>query len=219
MQKLSFFIFLSLGYAQAQTLSVSNVKATQAGGIGNITYDLQAPAGKTHYVGLYYSTDGGSSFSDELVYVNGDVKSNVVAGIGKKISWNSNKELGSLSGNVVFKVVAEGKAKMPPPGETNMVKVEVLSVERSGGTVSVTISVNPKQDFGCYFTPTNCYFIDEKGNKLMGQGDQKFKQLVSGIPVKFIYTFSGAEDSKSISLLSINAGDSFQFRNIVLPNN
>ena len=219
MHKISFFIFICLGYAQAQTLAVNNVKATQAGGIGNITYDLQAPAGKTHYVSLYFSNDGGTSFSDELVYVNGDVKANVTAGIGKKITWNSNKELGNLTGNIVFKVVAEGKAKMPPPVDNSNMKLEILSVERSSGIVSVTVLMTLKQDGSYPFSPRDCYFIDEKGNKVMGQGENKNKEGVAGVPAKFTYTFPGAEESKNISLLNLYCWGNFQFRNILLPNN
>ncbi len=219
MPKISFFIFVCLGYAEAQTLAVNNVKATQSGGIGNVTYDLQAPAGKTHYVSLYYSTDGGTSFSDELVYVNGDVKSNVVAGIGKRISWNSNKELGSLSGNVVFKVVAESKAKMPPPIENDWLKLEILNVERSSGALSITFLLAPKKDFNLSFSTNYSYLIDEKGLKILAQQTYIEKQIVSGVAVKLGFSFQGVEESKSISLLAINTGTIYQFRNILLPNN
>ena len=68
-----------------------------------ITYDLNGSPGETYFVKLFYSTDGGISYSKELLYVTGDVKNGVTAGLGKKIIWAAEKEVTTLVGAVMFK--------------------------------------------------------------------------------------------------------------------
>jgi hypothetical protein len=90
-----------------QAQQVQNVKAVQTNEEVIVIYDLVDT--KPVYVSLYYSKDGGTTFSPELRQVSGDVKANVKPGAGKKITWNAAKELVVYDGDLVFKVEANSK--------------------------------------------------------------------------------------------------------------
>ena len=219
----SILVLLCFNFSEAQTLTINNVKATQVDGTATITYDLAAAPSQTHYVKLLYSTDGGSTFSNELVYASGDVRASVTGGIGKKIVWNSKQEVGSLSGNVVFKVTAEGRAKLPKPVENEYIKLEILNIERSNGVLTIQLQVNPKKDlwfsFGAY-TGWVPYLIDNKGNKIEMAISTQEKELVAGIPYKLDITFRGVgADATSLGLLKLDSKvGSFEFRAVSLPS-
>lgn len=93
--------------AQAQT--VTNVDYYQDGRQVVITYALDQQADIT----VYYSTNGGRSYSSKLQYVTGDVGENVFPGDHKKLTWDVLMEVNAFTGdNIVFKVEAK-KKKIP----------------------------------------------------------------------------------------------------------
>jgi hypothetical protein len=220
----SILVLLCFNFSEAQTLTINNVKATQVDGTATITYDLAAAPSQTHYVKLLYSTDGGSTFSNELVYASGDVRASVTGGIGKKIVWNSKQEVGSLSGNIVFKVTVEGRAKLPKPIENEKLKLEILNIGRSNGLLTIQLQVNPKKDMEHFcFDANNSYLIDNKANKANLAEHTERKQLVTGIPYKLDIAFRGVTaDATSLALFQLadnhQGSNQYVFRNIPLPS-
>lgn len=214
-------------FVLAQPLAVNNVKATQTAGVATVLYDLAGPVGSTYYVRLLYSTDGGNSFSDELSYAEGDVRANVTPGVGKKITWSSKQEVGGLSGNVVFKVTAESKLKLPSAIKNENVKIEFIDITRSGTSLTFEIKVFPLKDLENYFFSvgsvlggSRTYIIDNRGNKVYTKEGSNFGQMVAGVPVTKDLVFEGlAFDATSISLLSIEDSKFliYQVRGIQLP--
>jgi len=87
--------------------SVSTILLTQEEKTVVIEYVLEASAPKE--ILLYYSTDGGKTFSKPLQKVSGDVGQGVAPG-QKRIVWNVLEEVPELVGyNIVFMVeIAEG---------------------------------------------------------------------------------------------------------------
>jgi sulfatase modifying factor 1 len=87
--------------------SVSSVELSQEGKTMVIEYLLQATTPQE--ILLYFSTDGGKTFSEPLQKVSGDVGKGVAAG-KKRIVWNVLEEVPELVGdNIVFMVeIAEG---------------------------------------------------------------------------------------------------------------
>jgi formylglycine-generating enzyme required for sulfatase activity len=98
------FLF-ALGKLSAQ--SVSSVELSQEGKTMVIEYLLQAEAPQE--ILLYFSTDGGKTFSEPLQKVSGDVGKGVSSG-QKRIVWNVLEEVPELVGdNIVIMVeIAEG---------------------------------------------------------------------------------------------------------------
>jgi formylglycine-generating enzyme required for sulfatase activity len=96
---------LALGKLSAQ--SVSSVELSQEGKTLVIEYLLQATTPQE--ILLYFSTDGGKTFSEPLQKVSGDVGKRVAPG-QKRIVWNVLEEVPELVGdNIVFMVeIAEG---------------------------------------------------------------------------------------------------------------
>jgi formylglycine-generating enzyme required for sulfatase activity len=101
---IAIFLF-ALGKLPAQ--SVSSVELSQVGKTMVIEYLLQAEAPQE--ILLYFSTDGGKTFSEPLQKVSGDVGKGVSSG-QKRIVWNVLEEVPELVGdNIVFMVeIAEG---------------------------------------------------------------------------------------------------------------
>lgn len=110
--------------------SISNVTDMQQGNNAVVSYDLNGNANSTYFVKLYYSTDGGQTFSKELAQVTGDIKSGVKPGAAKKITWMADKEVNFISGQVVFKVEAEPRKALPKPVSVGNGTIELLSVKR-----------------------------------------------------------------------------------------
>lgn len=123
--------------------SVSNVSSSQQGNNAVITYDLNGITGDSYFVKLYYSTDGGQTFSNELSQVSGSIKGGVIPGIGKKIIWAADKEVNSLSGQIVFKVEAISKKLS---AKLDNISVEVVSIKKNGDELTVEFTVNPNKE-------------------------------------------------------------------------
>ena len=220
-----FLLLLVVCSGFASIGQIANVKASQTNGLATIIYDIQAPATANFYVKLLSSTDGGSSFSEELKFVNGDVRANVTGGIGKRISWDSKREVGDLNTNIVFKVVAEGRAKMHPALDNEYSKLSIVNIRREGNSVYLDLIVLPKKDYQFGFEPTYGVAFDNLGNKLTEhnaviEGGSNRKDLIAGIPVKAIYSINGVIAEAS-SIVKLNIDCSFnryiEFRNLNLP--
>jgi hypothetical protein len=223
-------MFSSLCSAQ----QIANIKASQVNGMATVVYDLQVPSTQTFFVKLFYSTDGGNSFSDELKFVNGDVRANVSGGPGKKIIWNSKQESGDIEGNVVFKVTAESKAKLPKPFEHPDIKFEFLDLRREGTQLVIDFQITPKKEIRCYTNPGNPSIIYDnfgsksdhsktyaEGAEVTNSGsDYAFrKNNLQGIPFKGSISFPIASEASSLALLKICPCEyiSFELRNIAIP--
>lgn len=133
---LIFILKISIGFAQ----SISNVVGIQQGNNAIITYDLNGAATAAYYIRLYYSIDGGKTFSDELTQVTGDIKGGIKPASNKKIIWLTEKEVNSLNTSVVFKVEAEEKKSLPKPIVIQNATLELLDVKRNGEQVTVEFS-------------------------------------------------------------------------------
>ena len=128
------FLCYNVGIAQ----SISNVTGVQQGNNAVVSYDLNGNSSTTYFVKLFYSTDGGQTFSKELAQVTGDVKSGVKPGLTKKITWMADKEVNFLSGQVVFKVEAEPRKALPKPVVTDWGRLELTSVKREGEELHIS---------------------------------------------------------------------------------
>ena len=137
------FLLIVLLFQTYSTLAqtISNVAGVQQGTNAIVTYDLTGSSAANYFVKLYYSTDGGQTFSNELAQVSGDVKSGVKAGTLKKITWFAEKEVNFLSGPVVFKVEAETRKTLPKPITNGVGTVEITSVKRNDDEVKVDFVV------------------------------------------------------------------------------
>jgi hypothetical protein len=212
---------------------ITNIKASQVNGISTVMYDLPVPSTQTFFVKLFYSTDGGNSFSEELKFVNGDVRANVSGGSGKKITWNSKQESGDIEGNVIFKVTAESKAKLPKPFEHPDAKFEFLDLRREGTQLVIDFQITPKKEMQCVSNPANPSTIyDNFGsksdyNKIYAEGAEAYlgsdyqfrKNNLQGIPFKGSISFPLASEASSLSVLKLCPCNyiSFELRNIAIP--
>ena len=106
---LTFFLVILLNTIYAQR--IENVRSEQSAKTIIVTYDLsELKKRQTATVNLYCSEDGGNTWSSALLNVIGDVGKNIASGTNKKIIWNVLLERERLTGEVKFKVKAEGSA-------------------------------------------------------------------------------------------------------------
>ncbi len=236
MKRLFIIVIAVIMHSKAFSQQVSNVKATQVGSKVSITYDLNDQAGKPYYVKLLMSKDGGSTFSDELKFVTGDVK-NIKAGLSKKIVWDASQEVSYYDGDAVFRVEAVLKsAPLPEPIDLKCSKVELVSVKGVAGRVTIDFLVTSLFDCSSRLVKEKGYasLFDTSGNEY-GPSNGKLgdtpidyeKNMIKGIPVRSQYIYDNIPtDLTSIPLLKIripsgsgcdtyNDNDkSFQFRNV-----
>jgi len=202
-----------LSYSQ----SISNVSSIQQGNNAFVTYDLNGSPGLSYYVKLYYSTDGGQSFSNELLQVTGDAKSGVKTGIGKKITWAADREVNYLNGNVIFKVEAESRKLGSKPVTIENTTVEVVKVTRNGEDVVVEFILTQNtekeiQEFellrtsqlttqdGKQYDPLNGKF----GTQIMVNSSTNRVQCPKGIPTRGIITFKIESSDLVIAAVKLN---------------
>jgi sulfatase modifying factor 1 len=102
-----FIVSFLFAISKLSAQSVSSVELSQEGKTMVIEYLLQAEAPQE--ILLYFSTDGGKTFSEPLQKVSGDVGKGVSSG-QKRIVWNVLEEVQELVGdNIVIMVeIAEG---------------------------------------------------------------------------------------------------------------
>ena len=159
---------LALPFA-LQAQQVQNVKAVQTNEEVIVTYDLADT--KPVYVSLYYSKDGGTTFSPELRQVSGDVKANVKPGASKKITWNAAKELVVFEGDLVFKVEANSKKiAYPKPVADEFFSFEVTNAFFEGSSLKIEFIVtNISQDLirTASFSINHSVVLDDQSQALV----------------------------------------------------
>jgi sulfatase modifying factor 1 len=118
------FILLFFQFSFINAQRVSSVELSQEGKNMVIEYLLEAEAPQE--ILLYFSTDGGETFSKSLQKVSGDVGKGVTAG-KKRIVWNVLEEVPELVGdNIVFMVeIAEGLIWEAKNGRPRMEWVDI----------------------------------------------------------------------------------------------
>ena len=144
---------------------VQNVKASQINDDVVVSYDLVDT--KPAYVSLYYSKDGGVSFSQELRQVAGDVKANVKPGTNKKISWSVAKELVVFEGDMIFKVeAASKKIGYPKSVSDEFLSVELTNAFYEGSNLKVEFKVTNISELpviGAYLRKEGTMILDDQG--------------------------------------------------------
>lgn len=195
-------IVIILTGLKSYSQTIANVTSSQQGNSAVISYDLNGLLGSSYYVKLYYSTDGGQNFSNELLQVTGDVKGGVKTGTAKKIVWAAEREVNFLNGQVIFKVEAESRRSTAKPVTVNNITVEVVSAKRNGEDVLIefTVTQNTEDEVeeiallkesklnsqdGRQFEPVSGKF----GTKTMNDYGAYNVQCPKGIPTKGILTF------------------------------
>lgn len=96
-----FIIFSFFGSSQ----EISNVHFEQVGKQIHIYYDLEGD--EEYLVKVYCSTDIRQSWGEPLKFITGAVGDNQMPGKNKKIIWDVLKETEKLSGEILFKVIAQ----------------------------------------------------------------------------------------------------------------
>jgi hypothetical protein len=222
---------------------VQNVNGVQAGDNVLVTYDLVDAGAREFYVRLLYSKDGGISFSNELRNVSGDVKGNVKSGTNKKIIWDARQEVGTLVGDVVFKVEALSKASAAAglSVQNKCLKVDVNEVKSEGyNRVRVEYTVTPINGNSTIYLSafvTNTFLADGNNNKfkisegiMAGTPKGQDKAVLNGVPyngyVVFdgvpanletaaqLVLFIGAQGYQSGACAQNDSGATFRFNNV-----
>ena len=96
---------------------VTNVRAAQRPGtkLIEINYDLDAPTNDVPPVTLEASTVGGLSWNLRLSSVSGDLGSNVVPGVGRRIVWDAGADWpGTVATQMAMRVSAGGSRGVTP---------------------------------------------------------------------------------------------------------
>lgn len=208
-----------------QAQQVQNVKAEQTNDEVIVTYDLVDT--KPAYVSLYYSKDGGTTFSPELRQVNGDVKANVKPGAGKKITWNAAKELVVFDGDLVFKVEANSKkASLPKAvvGERFSVELTNVFFEGSGLKVEfIVTNISPDPILKSYFAKDYSKIQDDQSTesaitqmKVTNKSSYQEIEFVKDAPYKgYLQVSDVRQDMTFVSLLKLKiGGQDFYFKNL-----
>jgi len=143
MRNIILFILLTV-FFEANSQTVSNVKAELQGEKVLITYDLKSDGVyNTYNVLIYCSFD---KYITPLKFVTGDVASNVRPGNGKIIIWDYIKENLANMDNIDFKVIATGiKENIPINNNSSAIlnneKIESKNLEIKFRKNSVTAEI------------------------------------------------------------------------------
>lgn len=222
-----FTTILIFGGLTSHSQSISNVTSLQQGNSVVITYDLNGSTSSVYFVKLYYSTDDGQNFSNELTQVSGDVKGGVKSGIGKKIIWAADKEVNYLNSSVVFKVEAEVRKSLPKPVTFENNTVEITKATRNGDEVTIEFLFTQNtqqevQDFNMKKT-SEITGMDGKqykatsgklGSEIMGDSYTKDVKCIRGVPVKGQLTFQTEGNDQVIQAFKLD----FFYTSIVVRN-
>jgi len=227
--KIILTLIITLTGLKSYSQTIANVTSSQQGNNAVISYDLNGLVGAFYYVKLFYSTDGGQNFSNELLQVTGDVKSGVKTGIAKKIIWAAEREVNYLNGQVIFKVEAESRRSTAKPVTVSNVTVEIVSAKRNGEDILIefTVTQNTEDEVkeialikesklnsqdGRQFEPVSGKF----GTKTIGDSGAYNVQCPKGIPTKGFLTFRAESSDLVIPAVTIKLSPqgSFVVRNI-----
>ena len=97
-------LFLSPVFTEAQ--SVTNIRCEQRDKKVIIFYDLTSKQGSNWKIDLYYSQDGGKSWSTPLQKISGETGNKIKPGTDKVITWDVLSEVEKLEGKICFKISA-----------------------------------------------------------------------------------------------------------------
>lgn len=122
-----------------------NVRATFQNGTVVIAYDLVGTSGQKFNVDIFGSHN---NYATPLKAVAGDIGKNVNAGLNRQVQWNAAAELGTYSGDIVFRLRGE---PMPVPFSFTSPKSSVrrgknAQVKWSGGPVGQQVKLDVVQN-------------------------------------------------------------------------
>lgn len=209
-------IFLPLLYSITFAQSVQNVRVSQINEDVFVTYDLVGT--KPSYISLYFSKDGGTTFSQELRQVGGDIKAGVKPGTNKKINWSAGKELGMFDGEMIFKVEASSKKiGFPKPVSDEFFSVEVTNAFFEGSSLKVEFkvtNVSDKSVLTASIYESGTMMLDDQGNtfespdiRIVSKKPHEHIEFSKDTAYKgFSMVKNVSPDLSVISLLKINLG-------------
>lgn len=205
---------------------ISGVRFEQNGQKVDINYNIDNASGQYYNVKIYYSTDGGENFYNQVQSASGDIGKSISAGKNKKASWDVLKDLPQInSDQVAFKVVAAPKQSIET-FEVNDCLIELTDCKREGKYITLyfTMTNNGKnRDIGFYHSGSFIY--DSEGVKhtdetprIEGTG-HSYSETLSGITIKSTIKFeapSFSGDKIVAAKIKFRAGKVFshELRNI-----
>lgn len=139
MKRLTLIMVIALQSLFVRSQTITNVSSSQEGNNIKITYsisDISTPVDAR--INLYYSVNG-SSFNGPLSKVSGDVGDKKASNGLKTITWDVLSEIGSLDGNVAFKVeiVPTAQKVVVPSNRVNNFELAIPSAKYSNGKLKV----------------------------------------------------------------------------------
>lgn len=228
MKTLLLFPVILLTSLTVNAQSISNVKAVATSDGVQVTYDLTDS--KPVYVSLHYSKDGGATYSSELKQVFGDVRERVQPGIGKKIDWNANAEIGPFEGELIFKVEASAtRMSMPKPVYNNLFTIEIIDALVKQNALIIDfklINTSDKELIKARVYPDGLLILDREGvalnnsdvriaNKAMGE----FLHFSKDVGYKGTITVKDFDsDIQVLSLVKIDIGAPYETYTMSIKN-
>jgi HD-GYP domain-containing protein (c-di-GMP phosphodiesterase class II) len=143
----SLLLFQTISYGQ----TISNVTASREADKVVIRYDLTGEKESSYSIKLSYATDQ-KSYDRTPRLLAGDIGDGQQVGIGKSITWEAKKELGSFQGSLTFKVeiVSKSIAKTAIDSltvEDDFVRIRFVSMEKLLDGFKIKVAMQAKQDF------------------------------------------------------------------------
>lgn len=223
----SFLLFSFLGFSQ----EIKNVVATVDGKRVIVSYDLSASSGEDFFVTLKFSKNGGATYSEPLRYVSGDVNQGVLPGVQKKIIWDLEKEIGRIDADVVFKVEADSKKKLPTSVNHKYGVIDFTDVYKENNELIVKFKFiqNTTRELDNFRLYGGNYLITPNGEQFFlasGKFGQEgyngnstgYQICAKGVPVDVELHFSLSDNSIGIvsSLCVSLNNDSVIIKNIIV---
>jgi hypothetical protein len=100
---------------------VGNLNVSAVGGIVTLTFDLPAQPGQTYTVTVEVSTNAGRTFDLNPKSVTGDIGRGIAGGAGKRIVWESARDIESMQMDLFRYRVMQTveRVEMPSPDKSN----------------------------------------------------------------------------------------------------
>ena len=106
MKKFYFIILALLLCISAQSQEIRNIRVAQTGNRVNILFDLSG-SGQASKISLFYTNNNGQTWNGPLKFTSGDITDVPIPASDKRIVWDAQSELGEITGELQFKVIAE----------------------------------------------------------------------------------------------------------------